>query len=69
VEAHIVLTEPEQVIYQNVLAKEREAERTGRELVRHVAAFEQAELGQVERSQRYEAGETMSLPAWMGQDA
>lgn len=43
--AYIVLTEVEQAIYQNVLRKEEEAERTGRELVKHVAAYERAEIG------------------------
>ena len=45
VRAHIVLTEPEEPIYQNVLAKEREAEATGQELVKHVAQYERAEIG------------------------
>lgn len=48
VRAHIVLTEPEEPIYTNVLRKEREAEHTAAELLRHVAAFEREEIGKVE---------------------
>jgi DNA modification methylase/superfamily II DNA or RNA helicase len=48
VHAHIVLTEPEEAIYANVLRKEREAQTTGAELLRHVASFEKEEIGRVE---------------------
>jgi DNA modification methylase len=51
VRAHIVLTEPEEPIYQNVLRKERDADTTARELVQHVAAFERAEIGRAESPQ------------------
>lgn len=51
VHAHIVLTEPEEAIYTNVLRKEREADETARELLRHVAAFEREEIGKVEENQ------------------
>ncbi len=49
--AHIVLTEPEEVIYGNVMRKEDEAERTGRELVKHVAEYERQEIGAVVHNQ------------------
>jgi DNA modification methylase/superfamily II DNA or RNA helicase len=45
VKVHIVLTEVEQSVLANVRRKEEEAERTGRELVKHVAEFERAEIG------------------------
>ncbi len=48
VRAHIVLTEPEEAIYANVLRKERESQATAGELVRHVAAFEKEEIGKVD---------------------
>lgn len=47
VEVSIVLSDPEQAIYQNVLNKEAEADRTARELVKHVAEFERAEIGEM----------------------
>lgn len=45
VQAHIVLTDIEETVYQNVLRKEREAETTANELVKHVAEFEKVEIG------------------------
>ena len=48
VRAHIVLTEPEEAIYANVLRKEREAETTSAELLRHLASFEKEEIGRVD---------------------
>lgn len=47
VHAYIVLTEPEEAIYANVCRKQREAESMASELVKHVAAFERAEIGSV----------------------
>ena len=54
VEVYIVLTELESVIYDNVIRKEGEAERTASELVSHVAAYERAELEQQKESFVYE---------------
>ncbi len=51
VHAHIVLTEPEEAIYANVLRKERESDTTATELLRHVAVFEKEEIGKVEDKQ------------------
>lgn len=65
VEAHVVLSEPEQEIYWNVLRKENEAEEMARELVQHVAAFERTELGKMPSTYEYEAQRPMRLPAWM----
>lgn len=48
VNAHIVLTEPEEAIYTNVLRKEREAQETATELLQHVAVFEREEIGKAE---------------------
>lgn len=45
VKAHVVLTSLETQIFDNVLAKEREAERMSKEIINHVADFEKQELG------------------------
>ena len=44
VEAHIVLTEIEDAIYQNILRKARDSERSAAGLIRHVAQYERAEI-------------------------
>lgn len=66
VKVHIVLSQIEEAIFDNVLRKEREAEEMARELVKHVAAFERAELGQMPSSYEYGAARPMNLPAWIG---
>jgi hypothetical protein len=65
VDAYVVLTEPEEAIYQNVLRKEREAQAMGDELVKHVAAYERAEIGQARRQVGYEPMVSMVLPTWL----
>lgn len=69
VKAYVVLSEIEKVIYKNVLRKEREAEEATAELVRHVAAYERAEIGRIDLSLKYDAAVDMRLPAWMGATA
>jgi superfamily II DNA or RNA helicase len=44
VKAYVVLSEPERAVFDNVLRKEAEAEEMARELVKHVAAYERAEI-------------------------
>jgi superfamily II DNA or RNA helicase len=66
VHAYIVLTEPEEVIYANVCRKQREAEIVGAELVKHVAAFERAEIAAGSRSSDMPHGQPMVLPQWLG---
>lgn len=44
VRVHVVLSEPEEAVYQNVLRKEREAAEMATALVGYVAAFEKAEI-------------------------
>jgi SNF2 family DNA or RNA helicase len=63
--AHIVLTEPEEAIYQNVLRKERDAAQTAAELVQHVAEFEKSELGRVGLQDDYRADQPIRLPSWL----
>lgn len=50
VEAHIVLTEPEDAIYQNILRKARDSDRAAAGMIQHVAQYERAEI--VNRSER-----------------
>ena len=64
VRAHIVLTEPEEPIYTNVLRKEREAESTAAELLRHVAAFEREEIGTVDNNEFVYASDEAHGQGW-----
>jgi hypothetical protein len=66
VRAWIVLTDLEEAIYANVLRKETEAEATAAELVKHVAAFERAEIAAAGSRVEYRAGAPMELPSWAG---
>lgn len=65
VHAHIVLTEPEETIYENVLRKEREATATATELVKHVAAYERAEIGHARQQIGYAPTVLMCVPDWI----
>jgi hypothetical protein len=65
VEAWIVLSEAEQEIHANVLRKEREAEHTARELVRHLAVFEREEIQAGNARLDYQPGQAVRLPAWL----
>jgi superfamily II DNA or RNA helicase len=69
VHAYIVLTEPEEAIYANVCRKQREAEATADELVKHVAAFERAEIGAVTRAPDMPHAQPVRLPAWLVRSA
>lgn len=66
VHAYIVLTEPEEAIYANVLRKEREFEAVTGELVAQVAEFEKAELSTGVRRESVSHGQPMRLPHWLG---
>jgi superfamily II DNA or RNA helicase len=65
VKAVIVLTEPEEAIYANVLRKEREAQAMADELVKHVAHYERAEIGHAAQTVAYEPAVPMVLPQWL----
>lgn len=65
VSAYVVLTDLEETIYANVLRKEAEAEQTAKELVRHIAAFERAEIGASRVRDTYSASTPMQLPTWL----
>lgn len=66
VNAHVVLTEVEEPIYFNVLRKENEATAMAAELVKHIAAYERAEIGAASVVTAYEPAVRMELPRWMG---
>lgn len=63
--AYVVLTEPEEAIYANVLRKERDAAAMSDELVKHVAEYERSELGQARQQVGYAPGVAMRLPEWL----
>jgi len=65
VHAYIVLTEPEEVIYANVCRKQREAEATAAELVKHVAVFGRAEIASVGRRDDAPHEQAIVLPSWL----
>lgn len=65
VHAYVVLTDLEQPIYANVLRKEAEAAQTGAELVKHVAAFERAEIAEAHQRLDYVPRRPMEIPAWV----
>lgn len=64
VRAHIVLTEPEESIYTNVLRKERDAEDTAAQLLQHVAAFEREEIGNAGRDKFVYSATEETGPSW-----
>lgn len=66
VTAYIVLSSPEEPIFQNVLRKEREAHDLARELVKHVAAFEAQEIAQLGARDDYAPVVPLRVPAWIG---
>lgn len=51
VNAYIVLSDPEQHIYANVLRKERDAKDAAAAMVAHVAEYEREEIGNMEHNQ------------------
>jgi hypothetical protein len=60
-----VLTEPEEVIYANVLRKEHEFEVMTDELVKHVSDFERAELSGIQRMEDLTHDQPTHLPSWL----
>lgn len=58
VEVYIVLTDVESAIYDNVTKKEVEAQRTAAELVKHISAYERAEIAQAGEKFMYETKDT-----------
>ena len=67
VKAYVVLSEIERTVFDNVLRKEAEAEAMSRELVKHVAAYERAEIEGAslgDFNDRHDLA--MAVPAWLG---
>lgn len=66
VHVYVVVTEPEAAVHDNVLRKEREAEALTADLIRHVAAYERAEVGHgAGRLDPYTATVAMAVPDWL----
>jgi hypothetical protein len=65
VDAHIVLSDVEEIIFENVLRKERESEELRRELVAAVRDFEQAEIKGLIGRTDYAPTVPMSIPDWL----
>jgi hypothetical protein len=65
VKAWIVLSEPERVVYENVLAKEREASAMAEQLLQHVAGLEREEIEGIAQAENYRPEEPLRLPAWI----
>lgn len=58
VDAHIVLSDAEAAIFENVMAKEREAKMMQSRLIEHVAEYEREELSGAVEGQTYTTAET-----------
>lgn len=69
VTAHIVLSDIEEPIYQNVLRKEREAAAMAADLVRHVSEYERSEIGQARKVMSYAPQQVMEVPEWISEAA
>ena len=65
VQVRVVLSEIEKSVYDNVLRKEREARAMTAELVKHVAAYEKAEIGNIDHGIKYAAADPLRLPEWV----
>lgn len=65
VRVYVVVSQIERSIYENVLRKEREASEMTAELVKHVAAYERAEIGNIEHGLKYDTVEPLRLPDWI----
>ena len=64
--AHIVLTDPERAIYNNVLRKEQEAGTMTAQLVAAMREFEVEELrGNGDWADDYAPTVPMAIPAWL----
>lgn len=61
VTAHIVLSDMEEAVYQNVLSKEQEAQKMSKSLIDNIKEFEQAEIGEMKQEFEY-ATDTIKEP-------
>ncbi len=65
VKAHIMISNVEKAIYDNVLRKEQEAGALSKHLIENIREFEKAEVGAVVQSENYSARVAMRLPRWL----
>jgi hypothetical protein len=66
VRAHVILSDPERAVYENVLRKEREAGELTRALVDAMRDFERAELeGTQDASDPYDPTQPVRWPTWL----
>lgn len=64
VEVSVVLAEEQRPIFDNVIAKEREAQNMANQLVQHVAEFEKAEIGEARVSEFEYTEDVVSGDGW-----
>lgn len=65
VDVRVVITEPEDAIFQNVLSKEREADNMRSKLIDCIRNYELEELNQFSRTNTYVANQDVILPTFM----
>lgn len=65
VQAHVVLTDIEEPIYQNVLRKQREHETMTAELVRAVTAYQRESIDQREHREDEVHAQPIRIPSWL----
>lgn len=65
VRVHVILSDRERDIWNNVCRKEAEAERLARELIEHSSEFSRAELGAVSAAEPYRADRQLTVPDWL----
>jgi SNF2 family DNA or RNA helicase len=66
VEVHIIISEAEGAVKQNIERKQKDAERMTQEMVKHTKEILKAEIQHTIRiSENYVATEEMIVPAWL----
>lgn len=65
VDVHIVLSEPERAVYENVLRKEDEHRQTMRELIAAVVRYERAEIAGHRERDDYQPTQEIIIPPWL----
>jgi hypothetical protein len=65
VHVHVILSDRERDIWNNVQRKEAEAEWLSRELIANAAEFAKSELAAITAAEEYRAAVQMSVPEWL----
>lgn len=68
VHVHVILSDRERDIWNNVCRKEAEAERLSAELIANAAEFARSELSSARTADEYAAAQAMAVPAWLRGD-